>query len=200
MPQFSLKYGDSFYLKNCKELSGYEFPGDNWKGATLIIEIDGGILLIKRAGSMPTHANQWGTFGGRRAEGESDPRVVAEREFSEESGIAPSSLNFVSYLPPVYTAANQIIISCSAELKMEFKQFQNVVISNGEWDYGVWLPLKELEKESLWSYGNRYGATTSSQILFYEINRSNVLFFGPKKPDDELPIFWEQPPEWSGII
>jgi len=190
MSLFSKQYGDPLYLKSCEELSGYDFPADNWKGATLLLIIEQGVILIKRSSSMPTHANQWGLFGGKRAAGEIDPLDVAYREFSEESSLTTQDLSFVSYLPPVYTTANQIIISCAAKLEMNFTDFSRTVQSNGEWDFGLWVSMKDLKNEKNWSYGNRYGAQTSSQILFYELNKNNVKFFGSDRGREKLPIFW----------
>jgi len=124
------KYGDSLYLKNCKELSGYPFPKDNWSGATLLVICDEGVLLIKRAATMPTHANQWGCFGGKKQNGESDPRDTATREFTEESGFSLDDIFFEGYLPPVYTGSNSIIIPCVAKFSGGFSSFQTKVISN----------------------------------------------------------------------
>ena len=128
-----MQYGDSLYLKTCKDLSGYEFPADNWSGATLLLLVEDGVNLIKRASTMPTHADQIGCFGGRRAKGENDPVEVAKREFNEETGISSDLCEFVGLLPPVYAARKTIIIPSVAKFKGSIKEFNNSVKSNGEW-------------------------------------------------------------------
>jgi 8-oxo-dGTP pyrophosphatase MutT (NUDIX family) len=189
-PRLPQIYGDSFYRKTCQELSGYEFPGNKWKGATMLVKVEDGLFLIQRSASMPTHAGQIACVGGGRHGGEEDPVVTGKREFCEETGFGSDDLKVLGLLPPVFTASSSIIIPIVGEYSGTWNDFAHKVKPNEEWDLGFWVGFTEFEKEELWRYGKRVGRETTSFLLFFDLQNAEKKLCGTFKDGNKLPTLW----------
>jgi 8-oxo-dGTP pyrophosphatase MutT (NUDIX family) len=149
-----------------------------WKGAVLFLCNSESLFLIKRSEKMPTHGGQIAFVGGHRTVEETDPWIVAQREFEEETNHSSSIINFLGYLPVVLTARMQPIVPVVAELKMTTAEFLKDVKSNGEWDDIIAYSWKELIKEENWEYAWRNGFGRSA-VMFHPIRKGTYIAVDP---------------------
>ena len=145
-----------------------------WKGAVLFLCNEDHVFLIKRAEAMPTHGGQIAFVGGHRKVTESDPWIVAQREFEEETHHSKDIIEYLGCLPVVMTARLQPIVPVMAKLTMPTAQFLNEVKSNGEWDDILAYSWEELLKEENWEYAWRHGYG-SSAVMFHPIRSGTYL-------------------------
>lgn len=132
------------------------------------------VFLIKRAEGMPTHGGQMAFVGGHKKSTETDPWIVAQREFEEETHHSREILEFLGYLPFVMTARRQPIVPVMAKLTMPTAQFLAEVKSNGEWDDILAYSWEELLKENNWEYAWRH-SHESSAVMFHPIRSGTYL-------------------------
>ena len=145
-----------------------------WKGAVLFLCNEDHVFLIKRAEAMPTHGGQIAFVGGHRKVTESDPWIVAQREFEEETHHSKDIIEYLGCLPVVMTARLQPIVPVMAKLTMPTAQFLNEVKSNGEWDDILAYSWEELLKEENWEYAWRHGYGPSA-VMFHPIRSGTYL-------------------------
>ncbi len=126
---------------------------------------------------MPTHGGQIAFIGGHRLESETDPWIVARREFKEETSLDPVSISFLGHLPVVMTARFQPIAPVMAKLLMTTQEFMRDVKSNGEWDDILAYPWNELTKEENWEFAWR-NSHSQLPVLFHPIRRKTYISKG----------------------
>jgi 8-oxo-dGTP pyrophosphatase MutT (NUDIX family) len=157
-----------------------------WKGAVLFLCNDEHVFFIKRSEKMPTHGGQMAFVGGHRKESESDPWIVAQREFEEETSFDRRVISFLGYLPIVMTARLQPIVPVMGELLISTEEFLRDVKSNGEWDDVIAYPWKELMKEENWEFAWRNGYA-KFPVLFHPIRQNTFI---PKGHDFHTHLLW----------
>lgn len=69
------------------------------------------VVLTKRTDGLSTHAGQISFPGGKREEGEREPRVTALREAHEEIGLSPESVEIIGELDDCPTFVSNFVIS-----------------------------------------------------------------------------------------
>lgn len=106
--------------------------------------------------------------GGHKQLEETNPWIVAQREFEEETGQSRDVLEFLGYLPVVMTARLQPIIPVMARLTISGDQFLKEAKSNGEWVDIVGYPWEKLMQEKNWEYAWRNGFT-QSPVMFHTL-------------------------------
>jgi 8-oxo-dGTP pyrophosphatase MutT (NUDIX family) len=127
----------------------------NWQAVSVVLIDELGLYLIKRSETMPTHAGQLACIGGNRKIDEHNPLDVALREFSEETNMHPGELNFLGYLPPVFTARNQSLIPAVMNLEVKVNDFFKTVKSNGEWTDLIFVEWNHLFSINSWEWAQR---------------------------------------------
>jgi len=132
------------------------------------------VFFIKRSEKMPTHGGQMAFVGGHKQSGETDPWIVAQREFEEETSLGREHLEFLGYLPIVMTARLQPIVPVLSKLLITTDEFLQSVKSNGEWDDVVVYPWHDLIKEELWEFAWRNGFT-KTPVLYHPIRSGTFL-------------------------
>lgn len=157
-----------------------------WKGAVLFLCNEEHVFFIKRSEKMPTHGGQMAFVGGHRKESESDPWIVAQREFEEETSHDRKVISFLGYLPIVMTARLQPIVPVMGELLISTEEFLRDVKSNGEWDDVIAYPWTELTKEENWEFAWRNGYA-QFPVLFHPIRRNTFI---PKGTDFHTHLLW----------
>ncbi len=135
------------------------------------------VFFIKRSENMPTHSGQIAFIGGHKHSHETDPWVSAQREFTEETGLESTLVEFMGYLPVIMTARLQAIVPVMARLTISMDDFLNRAKSNGEWDVLIAYPWKELCREKDWHYAWRNGYTRAP-VLFRMMRPENHLLWG----------------------
>lgn len=135
---------------------------------------------------MPTHGGQMAFVGGHKKDYESDPWIVAQREFEEETSLDPSVVEFLGFLPVVMTARLQPIIPVLGKLLISKEEFFKNVKSNGEWDDVIAYPWKELCKEESWEFAWRNGYS-KSPVMFHPIGRGTFI---PLSSDYQTHLLW----------
>ncbi len=145
-----------------------------WKGAVLFLCNKDSLFLIKRSEKMPTHGGQIAFVGGHKKPEETDPWIVAQREFEEETQHSKNILTFLGYLPLVLTARLQPIIPVVAEMEMSTEEFLRDVKSNGEWDHILAYSWKEIIKEENWEFAWRNGYSKSA-VMFHPIRPGTYI-------------------------
>ncbi|MCM2351452.1 MAG: NUDIX domain-containing protein [Bacteriovoracaceae bacterium] len=145
-----------------------------WKGAVVFLCNDRHVFFIKRSEKMPTHGGQTAFIGGHRQSGETDPWIVAQREFQEETSLSSDHLEFLGYLPIVMTARLQPIVPVMSRLLITTDEFLKQVRSNGEWDDVIIYPWSELIQEDNWEFAWRNGFT-KVPVLYHPIRSGTFL-------------------------
>jgi 8-oxo-dGTP pyrophosphatase MutT (NUDIX family) len=69
------------------------------------------VLLIERAASLRTHANQVAFPGGARDPGDADPVATALREANEEVGLEPHQVQVAATLPPIFLPPSRFVVT-----------------------------------------------------------------------------------------
>lgn len=152
----------------------HTLPTDKWKGAVLFLVTPTHVVFIKRSNSMPTHSGQIAFVGGHRLPVESDPWITVLREYTEETSLESTDLDFLGYLPVIMTARLQPIVPVMAKLKISLEEFFKDVKSNGEWDEILAYPWSELLKENNWNFAWRNGYSRGA-IHFHTIKGPNCF-------------------------
>ena len=172
---------DFHRIKNILEQK-HTLPPDVWKGAVLFLANEEHVIFIKRSEKMPTHGGQMAFVGGHRLEHEADPWITVLREYTEETGLESTHLEFMGYLPVIMTARLQPIIPVMAKLQISLEQFMNEVKSNGEWDQLIVYPWKELTKKKTGTLpgamdlpSGRYSFTPSNLNLICLKTRAHIF-------------------------
>lgn len=157
-----------------------------WKGAVLFLCNEEYVFFIKRSESMPTHRGQIAFVGGHKKENESDPLIVAQREFEEETGLKSDTVHILGYLQTVMTAGLQPIVPVLGKVLIPTTQFLNDIHSNGEWDNCIAYPWSELKNEKKWEFGWRQGKVRFP-VLFHYLNQEKYY---SKFSKDENHLLW----------
>lgn len=123
---------------------------------------------------MPTHGGQIAFVGGHKKDSETNPWSVAEREFVEETGFHHETIEFLGYLPLVFTARLQPIVPVMGRLLVETEVFLENISSNGEWDECLLYPWAELRVEKNWEFAWRNG-NSRSPVLFHTMRGENLI-------------------------
>lgn len=123
---------------------------------------------------MPTHGGQMAFVGGHKQNHESDPWIVAQREFEEETSLSRDQIEFLGYLPIVMTARLQPIVPVLSKLLISTEDFLKQVKSNGEWDDVIVYPWKELSREENWEFAWRNGFARVP-VLYHPIRKGTFL-------------------------
>jgi len=145
-----------------------------WKGSVVFLCNEEYVFFIKRSEAMPTHGGQMAFLGGHKQGHESDPWIVAQREFEEETSLPRDQIQFLGYLPIVMTARLQPIVPVLSKLLIPTEDFLNRVKSNGEWDDVIVYPWKELAKEENWEFAWRNGFARVP-VLYHPIQKGTFL-------------------------
>jgi 8-oxo-dGTP pyrophosphatase MutT (NUDIX family) len=157
-----------------------------WKGAVVFLCDDVNVYFIKRSESMPTHGGQIAFLGGHKQENESDPWIVAQREFEEETNLKRDVLEFLGYLPIVLTQRLQPIVPVLVRLRSTKEEFFQVVRSNGEWDDILAYPWSSLTQEESWEYAWRFGYS-KSPVMFHPLPKGS---FHPLVDKSKTHLLW----------
>lgn len=155
---------------------------DEWKGAVLFLCNDEHVIFIKRSDKMPSHGGQIAFIGGHKLAHEHDPWISAQREYTEETSLQSTDVEFLGYLPVIMTARLQPIVPVMAKLNMPLSDFLGNARSNGEWVQILAYSWKDLMKEDQWNYAWR-NSFTQWPILFHTIKGRNYL---PETPQSHL--------------
>lgn len=150
---------------------------DKWKGAVVFLCSEDQVIFIKRSEQMPTHSGQVAFIGGHKLTHELDPWISAQREFTEETGLQSTLIEFMGYLPVIMTARMQAIVPVMARLTISVEEFLLRAQSNGEWDVMIPYSWEELCREKDWQYAWRNGYTRSP-ILFRQMRPTGHLLWG----------------------
>lgn len=150
---------------------------DKWKGAVVFLCDENNVVFIKRSESMPTHSGQVAFVGGHKHSHESDPWISAQREFTEETGLQSTTIEFMGYLPVIMTSRLQAIVPVMAKIAIPMDEFVKRAKSNGEWDEMIIFPWEELCREKDWHYAWRNGYTRSP-VLFRPMRPTSHLLWG----------------------
>jgi 8-oxo-dGTP pyrophosphatase MutT (NUDIX family) len=167
---------DLHRIKNLLQ-NEHTLPADKWKGAVVFLCTDEKVIFIKRSEFMPTHSGQVAFIGGHKLPHEHDPWIAAQREFSEETNLESTLIEFMGYLPVIMTSRLQAIVQVIAKLKVPVEEFLQRVKSNGEWDAIIAYDWEELCREKDWQYAWRNGYTRSP-MLFKTLRPSSLLLWG----------------------
>ena len=135
------------------------------------------VIFIKRSETMPTHSGQIAFFGGHKLAHEHDPWISAQREFSEETGLDSTTIEFMGYLPVIMTSRLQAIVPVMAKLTIPMEKFIQKAKSNGEWDVLIPYNWEDLCREKDWQYAWRNGYTRSP-VLFHPMRPHTHLLWG----------------------
>jgi 8-oxo-dGTP pyrophosphatase MutT (NUDIX family) len=152
-----------------------------WKGAVVFLCNDSHVFLIKRSDLMPTHGGQIAFFGGHKKSGETDPWIVAQREYEEETGFSSSSIDFLGYLPGVVTARGEAIVPVMARTMASSEAILKEARSNGEWTDVIAYPWEKLMDEESWNFAWRYGYG-KTPVFFHTIEAKNYLSLNDHQP------------------
>jgi 8-oxo-dGTP pyrophosphatase MutT (NUDIX family) len=150
---------------------------DEWKGAVVFLCTEESVLFIKRSETMPTHSGQVAFIGGHKKTHEFDPWISAQREFTEETGLESSLVEFMGYLPVIMTARLQAIVPVMARLTISVDEFLIRAKSNGEWDVLIPYSWEELCREKDWHYAWRHGYTRAP-VMFRMLRPEPHLLWG----------------------
>ena len=157
---------DKNLLKNVVN-SRPELDEADWSGAVVFLCTDQGVFFIMRSLDMPTHKGQVGFFGGHKKVGET-PLEVAGREFTEETGLPISEIEYLGCLPLVRTSFGKAILPIVCYYAGDPKKVLNNAVSNGEWSDLFTYPWKQLLEEDSWSMGLTRGLTPHP-VLFHTL-------------------------------
>lgn len=124
--------------------------------------------------------------GGHRKIEETDPWIVAQREFEEETSLSRKDIEFLGYLPVVMTARLQPIVPVMSALKITSEEFFQRVKSNGEWVDIIAYPWSELVREENWEFAWRVGYA-KSPVMFHPIRRGTFI---PLTQDYHTHLLW----------
>ena len=69
------------------------------------------LAFIRRASTLRSHGGEIAFPGGKAEYGESFPVITALREAQEEIGLAPTSIEVLGLLPPVFTVVSNYLIT-----------------------------------------------------------------------------------------
>lgn len=152
----------------------HTLPPEVWKGAVLFLTTESHVIFIKRSEFMPTHSGQIAFVGGHKLHTELDPWITVQREFTEETSLSSTKLDFLGYLPVIMTARLQPIMPVMASIEMSVEDFLSSAKSNGEWDEILAYPWSELMKEENWNFAWRHGFT-KNPILYHTIKAHHFL-------------------------
>jgi 8-oxo-dGTP pyrophosphatase MutT (NUDIX family) len=150
---------------------------DKWKGAVVFLCDEDKVIFIKRSEEMPTHSGQVAFIGGHKLSHEHDPWISAQREFTEETSLDSTLIEFMGYLPVIMTSRLQAIVPVMARLTISAEDFLSRAKSNGEWVEMIAYSWEELCREKDWHYAWRNGYTRSP-VLFRPMRPSNHLLWG----------------------
>ena len=164
----------------------HTLDSNEWKGAVLFLCNEEYVFFIRRSSTMPTHGGQMAFVGGHKKDDETDPWIVAQREFEEETSFNREVIEFLGYLPIVMTSRLQPIVPVMARLKLTTDEFMQNVTSNGEWDDCIAYPWSELKIEKSWEFGVRHGYA-KFPVLFHPIRRGTFI---PKTKDFHTHLLW----------
>lgn len=158
----------------------------DWQGVVLFLLIEECLILIKRSELLKNYRGQMALIGGKREKHEHSMLEVALREFSEETEVSAQSLKIHGLLPFVYSARAHLIAPLVAECCLSLNEFAAVVMSNGEWEHILAIPLKELGNEHKWQFGQRMNSQGQYQsLLFRPISEQEIIWQqGPMKEHD----------------
>lgn len=159
---------------------------DEWKGAVLFLCNEEHVFFIKRSEGMPTHGGQIAFVGGHRKLDETNPWIVAQREFEEETSLNQNVVEFIGYLPVIMTARLQPIIPVIGKLLISNEEFFQKVKSNGEWDDVIAYTWKELMLEENWEFAWRNGFAMTP-VLFHPIRSGTFI---SKTQDFHTHLLW----------
>ncbi len=162
---------DFAYLKK-NLIQSHTFLNNLWEGSVLFLCDETHIYLIKRSITMPTHSGQLAFIGGYKKSGEISPWEVAIREFFEETSLPSTNIEFLGYLPIVFTARNVPIIPIFTKLKISRESFLRTAKSNGEWDLIIAYSWGDLFNENRWEFAWRHGRMMSP-VLFHMLQQGN---------------------------
>ena len=139
----------------------------DWSGAVVFLCTDQEVFFIMRSLDMPTHKGQVGFFGGHKKVGET-PLEVAGREFTEETGLPISAIEYLGCLPLVRTSFGKAILPIVCYYAGDPKKALNDALSNGEWSDLFTYPWEQLLEEDSWSMGLSHGLTPHP-VLFHSL-------------------------------
>ena len=177
-------------IESLKKLNLSQKPEEcKWSGAVNFLFVRDHILLIKRSEQMPTHAGQIAFAGGHKNDSEMDPIETALRELTEETAIDSSTVNTIGILDPVKTSTQSVIIPVVSHIDVDPCELITKLVSNGEWDEALLVPIEYFEDEARWSYALSVNATGEYKINFCAIQKGYFLSTS-SDPDTEMHLLW----------
>lgn len=172
-------------LKHQKIQLAKDFNDNDWNGAVNVLTIENKIAMIVRSQDTPTHKGQIAFLGGHKEKSDLSPMDTAQREFLEETSIAPKLIDYEYYLPSVRTGGGKKIIPVTGKANISATEFLDQATSNGEWDQLLLIDLDYLKDVSNWQ---RVKTTYSTgDLYFVPLLSSSYL---SKFPASEVPILW----------
>lgn len=105
-------------------------------------------------------------FAGHRRAEEQHPFEVAQREFTEESGLPASSLTCEGVLRPVLTTRSHAIVPVIGRLHLKLDDFFARVVSNGEWTDLLAVPWASLRNMDQWEWGHHMGSVERKVLVY----------------------------------
>lgn len=148
-----------------------------WSGAVNLLFVEDCILLIKRSDEMPSHKGQIGFFGGHKNSCETEPLVTAEREWSEESGLASYDIEYIGLHQPVRTSRNRMIIPAVGCYKKSLDQLFESIVSNGEWSNLVAVKINKIKEEHLWTSAQVLSGKDQFSFHFFPLIEDHTRYF-----------------------
>jgi 8-oxo-dGTP pyrophosphatase MutT (NUDIX family) len=146
----------------------HTLQGDEWKGAVLFLCDEKFVYLIRRSEEMPTHGGQMAFVGGHKKLDELDAWETVQREFEEETSHSRTIIEFLGFLPVVWTARFQPIVPVVAKLLIPAQDFLYSAKSNGEWVDIMSHPWEKLKDELSWNFAWRVGHSKSA-VMFHTL-------------------------------
>jgi 8-oxo-dGTP pyrophosphatase MutT (NUDIX family) len=163
-------------IQSLKNLNLSQKPEEcKWSGAVNFLFVRDHVLLIKRSDQMPTHAGQIAFAGGHKTVSEMNPVDTAIRELAEETAIDSSQVEVIGLLEPVKTSTQSVIIPVVSYIDVEPKGLISKLVSNGEWDEALLVPIEYFRDETRWSFALSVRKSSEYRIKFCSIQEGSFL-------------------------
>jgi 8-oxo-dGTP pyrophosphatase MutT (NUDIX family) len=172
----SQNIADEKYQKKTDELCERSVDLTRWNAACVCLKVEDSLFFIKRSEKMKSFKGQIAFIGGHRDEAETDPVQVALREFEEETSISRDLIEVKGILPGVETINRKVIIPIYAQSKLSKEKFLSQARSNGEWDYGFFVPMDHFLESKFWSFGVGHVRQKKRHILFNSLPQNKSLW------------------------
>jgi 8-oxo-dGTP pyrophosphatase MutT (NUDIX family) len=124
------------------------------------------VLLTKRTEDLSSHAGQIAFPGGKRDEGESEPRVTALREAQEEIGLDPRAVEIIGELDDCPTFVTNFVISPVVGIIPDRYSFTP---NTGEIQFLIEAPLDDFLLPGTLRTETRQRGEFTVELLYYSV-------------------------------